>query len=439
MDRKGPVKIEILTLGCKTNQSDAASLAAELSARGHSIVSFPQPADVAIIHTCTVTQKTDYQSRQLIRRVINRNPEERVIVTGCYAQVSPESLKTIPGVDFIVGINEKGRIPEIVAAGEKCQKACVLSSPAEEKQCLDEWGVPLFPGRTRAYLKVQDGCNSFCSYCIVPYARGRNRSLPLEHALSRVRELSAHGFKEIVLTGIHLGTYGEDLPSPLSLPDLLQALEKERLGYRLRLSSIEPGEFTPRLIDSLAGSRMICPHLHIPLQSGDDRILKRMNRNYSRVSFEDLIGKLVQAIPGIAIGLDVIGGFPGEDDRAFENTLNLIDKLPLAFLHVFPFSRRKGTPAATYPAQVHSQMIRVRCQALRELGMEKKDRYYQSFLGQRERVLVEGKRDRETGMLKGYSQHYIPVLLPGEDGRMNQEVDAEITEVREGKVFGKIF
>ncbi len=432
------MKIEILTLGCKVNQSDAASLAAELSRRGHSIVSFPQPADVAIIHTCTVTQRTDYQSRQLIRRVINRNPVERVIVTGCYAQVSPESLRAISGVDYIVGIHERGRIPEIVAAGEKCREACVLSSPAEEKQRFDEWGVPLFPGRTRAYLKVQDGCNSFCSYCIVPYARGRNRSLPLEQALSRARELSVQGFKEVVLTGIHLGTYGEDLPSPLSLPDLLHALEKEHLEYRLRLSSIEPGEFTSRLIDSLANSRMICPHLHIPLQSGDDRILSRMNRNYSRVFFEDLIGKLVQAIAGIAIGLDVIGGFPGEDDRAFENTLTLIDKLPLAFLHVFPFSRREGTPAAMYPEQVPSRVIRARCQALRDLGKEKKDRYYKSFLGQKESVLVEGKRDRETGMLKGYSQHYIPVLLPGEDGRMNQEVDAEITEVREGKVFGKI-
>lgn len=438
MDPKGPLKIAMVTLGCKTNQSDAASLASELSAKGNRIVPFPQSADVTIIHTCTVTQKTDYQSRQLIRRVVVKNPTGRVIVTGCYAQVSPESIQTIPGVDFIVGINDRSKIPEIVSTGEKCQEVHILCSDVGKQKGFEEWRLPLFSERTRAYLKVQDGCNSFCSYCIVPYARGKNRSLPLDQALAQARDLSEQGFKEVVLTGIHLGTYGEDLPSSVSLLDLLQALEKESLEFRLRLSSIEPGEFTPQLIDFLASSRRICPHLHIPMQSGDDRILQGMNRNYSRAFFENLVNRLVRSIPELAIGLDVIGGFPGEDEQAFENTRNLIERLPLAYFHVFPFSRRKGTPAASFPGQVPSQVIRSRCQALRELGQKKRTQFYRSFLGQRVKVLVESKRDRESGMLKGYSQNYLPLFLPGGDELMNQEVEVEVIEVQEGKVLGEV-
>jgi threonylcarbamoyladenosine tRNA methylthiotransferase MtaB len=309
----------------------------------------------------------------------------------------------------------------------------------EKQESFEEWKLAHFADRTRAFLKVQDGCNSFCSYCTVPYARGRNRSLPLERVLFQARGLAALGFKEIVLTGIHLGTYGEDLvPSP-SLLTLLKSLEKEDLSLRLRLSSVEPREFNPSLMEYLACSRRVCPHLHIPLQSGDDRILRRMNRNYSTAFFADLVNRLAQTIPGAAIGADVIGGFPGEDDSAFLNTMTMIENLPLAYLHVFPFSKRKGTPAAAFPGQVPPQVIRARCHALRELGEKKRDSFSRSFLGQRLKVLVEGKRDRESGLLKGFSANYIPVLLPGGEELMDQEVEAEVTEVRHGKVFGKTY
>jgi len=247
----------MVTLGCKTNQSDAASLAGELAVRGHQIVPSSQAADVIIIHTCTVTQKTDYQARQMIRRMAGRNPGAQVIVTGCYAQVSPESLQAIAGVDYVIGLAERRKIPEILGSGEKPHKAQIFSSPVEKERAFDEWGLPGYTNRTRAFLKVQDGCNSFCSYCIVPYARGRNRSLPLERVLSRARALSTQGFQEVVLTGIHLGTYGEDLLPSQSLLTLLKALEKERPGFRLRLSSIEPREFNPPLLDYLAGSSCI--------------------------------------------------------------------------------------------------------------------------------------------------------------------------------------
>ncbi|NWF57704.1 MAG: tRNA (N(6)-L-threonylcarbamoyladenosine(37)-C(2))-methylthiotransferase MtaB [Syntrophaceae bacterium] len=438
MDRKSSLKVSLITLGCKVNQSDAASLAAEMAARGHQIIPSSQAADVTIVHTCTVTQKTDYQSRQIIRGLSAKNPGGRVIVTGCYAQVAPQILQNIPGVDYVVGTAERKKIPEIIGSRERSGKAGLLVSPVEKQEKFEEWGPPHFAGRTRAFLKVQDGCNSFCSYCIVPFARGRNRSLPPERVLFQARELASRGFKEIVLTGIHLGTYGEDLLPSQSLFTLLQALEGENLGLRLRLSSIEPREITPPLMDYLADSQGVCPHLHIPLQSGDDAILKRMNRNYSASFFADLVNRLAQKIPRAAIGADVIGGFPGEGDSAFRNTMSLIEALPLAYLHVFPFSKRKGTPAAVFPAQVPPQVIRARCQALRELGERKRDRFSRSFLGKRLKVLVEAKRDRGSGLLKGFSENYISVLLPGEDGLMNREVEIEATEVRDGKVFGKV-
>jgi threonylcarbamoyladenosine tRNA methylthiotransferase MtaB len=428
MDRKGPLRIAFTTLGCKVNQSDAASLASQLAGQGYQTVSFREPADVCIIHTCTVTQKTDYQSRQLIRRAISRNPQGKIIVTGCYAQVSPESLKAIPGVDFVVGVEERQKIPALISTGET----------EEKPQSQGNGKGSLSSDRTRVYLKVQDGCNSFCSYCIVPYSRGRNRSLPLEKVLADARGLSRLGYKEIVLTGIHLGAYGEDLGIPHGLRELLQALEQEMGGVRIRLSSIEPREFTPDLIDFLGRSRTICPHLHLPLQSGDDGILKMMNRNYSGSFFKNLVNRLVQTIPDLAIGLDVILGFPGEDETAFQNTFNLIEGLPIAYLHVFPFSRRKGTPAESFPGQVPSQAIKARCQTLRELGGRKREAFFRSFLGRTVRVLVENKKDRESGFFKGYSPQYIPVLLPAAEEWVNREVEVKVIEVRGEKVCGRI-
>jgi threonylcarbamoyladenosine tRNA methylthiotransferase MtaB len=432
------MKVSMVTLGCKTNQTDAASLAAELAARGYETVSSREKADAFIIHTCTVTQKTDYQARQAIRHAIAKNPEAKVIVTGCYAQVSPQSLQAIPGVDFVVSMGERKQIPALLQFPEKQKSPRILSSEVGRLAAFAEERLPLFHERTRAHLKVQDGCNSSCSYCIVPLARGRNRSLPLERARARALELASSGFKEIVLTGIHLGAYGEDLTPPRSLLDLLQALEGEPGIPRIRLSSIEPAELNLPLIDFFSRAQKICPHLHIPLQSGDEDTLRRMNRNYSPDFFEAQIHRLFQATHDLAIGADLIGGFPGEDDRAFENTYNLVSRLPLAYLHVFPFSRREGTPAANFPDPVPSAVIKARCRALRELGMRKRDDFYRAFLGRRLEVLVESKRDSETALLKGFSRNYIPVLIDGGEEWVDREMDVQITEVRNERVFGKM-
>lgn len=438
MDRNISLRIAITTLGCKTNQSDAASLAAELKARGHKLIPFKERADVYIIFTCTVTGKTDYQSRQLIRRALAQNPQGRVIVTGCYAQVAPQALRNIPGVDFIVGVTAEHKIPALLLPAAKNKEVQVLVYPLEETSSFLDRPVPFWGEHTRAFLKIQDGCNSFCSYCLVPYARGRNRSLPLAAVLNKVEDLYKEGFKEIVLTGIHLGTYGEDLNPPQKLLDLLQALEEFPGKLRFRLSSLEPTEINPPVIEFLSTSQKICSHLHIPLQSGDDGILKKMHRPYTASFYAQLIDLLHKKIADLAIGTDLICGFPGEDEKAFQNTFNLLRDLPLAYFHVFPFSRRPGTPAATFPGQVPPSTIKERCQILRALGEEKRQLFYRAHVGKVLPVLGEGKRDRESGFWQGYSRNYIPLNFSGPEELINQEVLVQVTSVQGRKVFGKI-
>ncbi len=438
MDRSSPLKIAFSTLGCKTNQSDAASLAAELKARGHKIVSAKEVADVYIIFTCTVTAKTDYQSRQLVRRALTKNPHAQVIVTGCYAQVAPRTLCAIPGIDFIVGVTAESRIPELIGTGEKNKEAKVFLSSSAQTLSLGQNVIPFWGEHTRAFLKIQDGCNSFCSYCIVPYARGRSRSRPIEEVLNQVGDLWRAGFREIVLTGIHLGSYGEDLDPPQNLLVLLKALENFEGDVRFRLSSLEPTEISTPLIEFLSTAHKFCPHLHIPLQSGDNRILKMMQRPYTVSFYAQLVSLLHRSIMDLAIGTDIICGFPGEDEQAFQNTLHLLESLPLAYLHVFPYSRRPGTPAASFPDQVPSSLIKERSQALRELGDKKKHLFYKAFAGRVLRVLVEEKRDKEGGLWRGYSRNYIPIIFPGGEGLINQEVAVKVETVQGIRVFGKI-
>jgi threonylcarbamoyladenosine tRNA methylthiotransferase MtaB len=272
-----------------------------------------------------------------------------------------------------------------------------------------------FPNHTRAFLKIQDGCNAFCSYCIVPYARGRSRSLAPAQVLERLARLARRGFQEVVLTGIHLGAYGQDQHPPTDLAGLLRAIEAERPVERLRLSSIEPREITDGLLAVFADAQTICPHLHIPLQSGDDRILGLMNRNYDRNFFSDTVRRILSARPETALGLDVMAGFPGEDEGAFQKTCELIESLPIAYLHVFPFSRSPGTRAAEMGLQVRAEEKKDRASRLRLLGDQKRLAFMERFVGRPLQVLVEGGCMRTTGDLRGFSEHYLPVALSGRE------------------------
>jgi threonylcarbamoyladenosine tRNA methylthiotransferase MtaB len=426
-------KVAITTLGCKINQFESAAMAETLATEGFQVVPFAESADIYVINTCTVTARTDAESRRLIRRACRQNPHARIAVTGCYAQVAFEELLDMPGVNLVLGNSEKkgiGAMLREIGAGQKVMVADISRERDGSGTRLES-----FAEHTRAFLQVQNGCDAFCSYCIVPYARGRSRSVPLDEALAGIRTFAQKGFKEVVLTGIHLGGYGLDLAPPLTLFDLLTAAEEQRLVGRIRVGSIEPTEIADALIAFIAASKVVCPHLHIPLQSGDDQVLSRMNRNYSTRLFREVVEKLVTAVPSLCIGSDIITGFPGESEKEFRQGFQFLESLPLAYLHVFPFSPRSGTPAATMANQLHSSVIKERAKALRKLSEQKKRAYYRGFIGKDVAVLVQN-RD-ENGLLKGLSRNYLPVFLEGDDSLVNSEQLVRITGVVREEVRGE--
>ncbi len=436
-------RFTITTLGCKVNQYESEALAQKLSDDGQWVISRDKEiADLCIINTCTVTQKASMQSRQAIRQAIRSHPKARIIVTGCYAQTEPDEINKIKGVHHVIGHFDKHKLPDMILAG----KENILPSPDLEQKIHHFNPMPSvgLGYRTRPFLKIQDGCNDFCTYCIVPYARGPSRSLPPERVLDNINKIHQACYHEVVLTGIHLGNYGIDLGKrKADLLDLLNRIRKTCTIDRVRLSSIEPFELTEDIIKFVAqsgsGPAKICHHFHIPLQSGDDFILKKMHRPYSRSFFIDLVEKIHKLLPDCAIGVDTLIGFPGESDRAFENTYSLIEQLPVSYLHVFPFSPRKGTPAYSYPDKVNSNVIRERCQKMRTLGKLKRNVFYNKFKGKTLEILIEGKQKKSTNLLKGITSNYIPVLVKGEDKLKNTMANVTIDEVNDNsQVFGKI-
>ena len=394
--------------------------------------------NLCIINTCTVTQKASMQSRQAVRQFIRSNPKAQIIVTGCYAQTEPDELKKIDGVHHIIGHGDKHNIPDIVLSQEKGlpSPSLTLRNILHEHH-FKQIPVTVFGNRTRPFLKIQDGCDTFCTYCIVPYARGPSRSMPLESILKNIHCLKQTGFHEVVLTGVHLGAYGLDLSPQTSLTALLDHIRDSNAIDRVRLSSIEPHELTQDIIKLVAETDIFCPHFHIPLQSGDDRILKKMHRPYTSSFFIDLIVKIKDHVSDAAIGVDILIGFPGETEKAFENTYSIIEKLPVTYLHVFPFSPRPGTPAGKYPQKVPQKTIKARCEKMRRLGNEKKRIFYGTFIGKTVKVLIEGKREKATGLLKGITSNYIPVHVVGKDDLFNTLVQVKIKKIRKNNtVFG---
>ncbi len=385
-----------------------------LQGAGYSQVPFEAGADLVIVNTCTVTAATDAESRKLIRRARRLNASCRVVVTGCYAQIDPASLSAIPGVSLVIGNEEKRDLLVLLAEEGTRVSDIRLTEVAAVPS------ISVFTERSRAFVQIQNGCDAFCAYCIIPYARGRSRSVPTTEIVEQVRHLVEGGYPEIVLTGIHIGGYGSDLQPPQSLLSLLRQLEAQTDVKRLRLGSIEPTEISSELIEAVAFSEVICPHFHIPLQSGDDDILRAMNRTYTAGFFADLVHDIRWRLPDAAIGLDVIAGFPGETDAQFENTFRLIEALPVTHLHVFPFSRRPGTPAAQMSGQVPPEQIRRRASRLRALGEAKERAFAKGFIGQDVEVVVEGGRD--AGERRGLTRNYLTIRFPddGDPGRTSR-------------------
>jgi threonylcarbamoyladenosine tRNA methylthiotransferase MtaB len=425
-------RIAITTLGCKINQFESAAMTQALEQDGYSIVPFSESADIYVINSCTVTAKTDAESRRLIRRATRQNSEARVVVTGCYAQMAGEDLLKMPGVNLILGNSEKRDIAGFLREMGDQPKAVV--SDISRQKSGESAPLESFAEHTRAFLQVQNGCDARCAYCIVPFARGASRSVAPQDALAGMASFTSKGFKEIVLTGIHLGGYGLDLTPPTDLLGFLTLAEEAGIVKRLRIGSVEPTEVSPELVRFIAASGMVCPHLHLPLQSGSDGVLSRMNRGYTTALYKSVVDALVRAVPDISIGTDLIAGFPAETDQEFAETYRFIEELPLAYLHVFPFSPRPGTPAATMKGQLHSKVVKERAEALRVLSDKKKNAYAEGFVGRELQVLVQKDADGR----KGLSRNYLPVLIKGSGSLFNSEVTVLITGSLDGELVGEL-
>ncbi len=427
---------KIITLGCKVNQYESAYLGEAFRRAGWRQAGNAEPCDAVIVNTCIVTMRAAHQSRQAIRKAIRENKRATVAAVGCYAQAFPKEIADIEGVHIITDNRTKRQVVERLQENISAQTKILSLQPFERNAPFEFLDICTFPGRTRAYLKIQDGCESFCSYCIVPFTRGPCRSLAPEKAISVLRQFAAQGFREVVLTGIHLGKYGEDLEHGCTLKTLLEQIVEENLPLRIRLSSLEPNEIDEALIDMVADCGRLCRHFHVPLQSGDDRVLRRMNRHATRKAFQKLVETIHSRIPKAAIGVDVMAGFPGEDRTAHMNTYSLIRDLPVSYLHVFPFSPRPGTAAASFPDRVDPKVIKERAAQLRELSRKKRLQFYESRLDDSSEVLIETWQDRQQRLVKGTSDNYLPVIFPSDTLHQGQLVRLRIAGVCEHGVTG---
>jgi threonylcarbamoyladenosine tRNA methylthiotransferase MtaB len=425
---------QIITLGCKVNQYESACLREAFLQAGWLEVQKDGKAEASIVNTCIVTRSASYQSRQAIRRAIKENPGGLTAAVGCYAQVFPEHLMEIRGLDVVAGNRTKLRLPDFLLLREKDGFPLLVPEDFSSPSFSDFLPVS---DRTRAMLKIQDGCDSFCSYCIVPYARGPVRSLEPQRVIENLEALSDKGYQEVVLTGIHLGRYGIDLKSSPSLQNLLVLIGGEKLPLRIRLSSLEPKEIAGELIEMVASEPWLCRHFHIPLQSGDDNILKRMNRHYTAREFRSLIEAIHARVPLAAIGADILAGFPGEDESAYLSTYDLVQDLPLSYFHVFPFSPREGTPAWSFADRVPDHEIKKRTAKLRVLGERKRVAFYESCMGKEFEVLSEGWHEKGLSV-KGLSDNYLPVVFPSSDPSQNVMSPVRIERVGRKKVHGAL-
>lgn len=424
--------VSIVTLGCKTNQFESAAMSEQLQRAGYQQVAFEAGAELVIVNTCTVTAATDAQSRKLIRRARRFNPKARIVVTGCYAQIDPQSLNQLPGVSLVIGNNEKGQLLECLL--ENTEPGQIQVSDIRDSSTIEPLSLTGFEHRSRAFVQIQNGCDAFCSYCIIPYARGRSRSVLVSDVVSQIEKLSANGYPEIVLTGIHIGNYGQDFNPRIDLLTLLQKIEQSSFSGRLRLGSIEPTELSEKLYRYILNSDWICPHFHIPLQAGDDDILRRMNRYYSTAFFAKLLDDLHKMNPYSAIGLDVITGFPGETEAQFQTTCQLLQQLPFSHLHVFPFSKRSGTPAADMPDQVSGEVMKQRAAGLRKIGTEKNQNFTRKFIGSDLEIVIEG--GEADGLRKGLSRNYLPVWIPVTSATPGELLRVKITGLYKDGLIG---
>lgn len=421
-------RVALHTLGCRLNSSETGSIAQGFKDRGYEIVEFGEAADVVFINTCTVTDAADSTCRNLIRKAHNSSPEAKIVVAGCYAQMEPERIAGMQGVDLVLGNSEKYKVFDY------------LDEEGENQIHVDKsWeffgaATTTADSHTRAFLKIQDGCNYVCSFCIIPFARGRSRAISVADAVLEAKKLVSNGFKEIVLTGVNIGEYEQS--SGEKLHDLVASLLAIDGLERFRLSSVEPNTITDELIEVLKSSPKVQDHFHLPLQSGDDEILQGMRRKYTVADYKRIINKLMTAFPNAGIGADMIVGFPGETKEQFENTFNLVRELPLTHFHVFPYSKRKNTTAAKVENHIHHAEKKQRVKTLMMFGDAKLNLFTEDQVGKRTKVLFE--RRNKQGLFEGYSSNYIRVQVQTDLDLSNQICEVYLSGIENGKLIGEI-
>ncbi|MDR6551298.1 tRNA (N(6)-L-threonylcarbamoyladenosine(37)-C(2))-methylthiotransferase MtaB [Paenibacillus qinlingensis] len=427
------------TLGCKVNFYDTEAIWQLFKNEGYEQVDFENTADVYVINTCTVTNTGDKKSRQMIRRAIRRNPEAIVAVTGCYAQTSPAEIMAIPGVDMVIGTQDREKIIPLVKQFESDRQPINAVRNIMKTRSFEELDVPDFADRTRAFLKIQEGCNNFCTFCIIPWSRGLMRSREPQSVIAQAEQLVAAGYQEIVLTGIHTGGYGEDIED-YSLAKLLKDLDKVEGLKRIRISSIEASQITDEVIDVLKSSDKMCRHLHIPLQAGDDQVLARMRRKYTTAEFARKIERLHEIMPDVAITTDVIVGFPGETEEMFRDGYKFMEQMKFSEMHVFPYSKRTGTPAARMEDQVDEEIKNARVHELIDLSEKMQLAYAQKFVGQVLEVIPERtyKGAPDSGLYSGYSDNYVQLVFEGSEEMIGQVCRVKVTEAGVNESKGQL-
>lgn len=425
------------TLGCKVNQYDTEAMQELFRQRGYRIVGFEEPAEVYVINTCTVTQAGDRKSRQIIRRAHRTSPHGVIAVTGCYAQRAADAVLRLPGVSVALGTQHRHKIVDYV---ERAAHTGVSINGVEdimEVRTFEETPITAYEGKTRAVLKIQEGCSQFCAYCIIPYARGPVRSRDPQQVRQEVVRLAAAGYPEVVLTGIHIASYGKDL-AQRDLLSLLQDIHETEGLIRIRLGSVEPTLLTDAFVQGIQALPKVCPHFHVSLQSGCDATLRRMNRKYTTQEYRTILERLRSHLTDAAVTTDMMTGFPGETEDEFEQTLAFVREMAFSKIHVFSYSPREGTPAARFPDQVPAPVKEMRSQRLSKLASVLEAAYQSRFLGRTETVLFEGEWDGCSGWLEGHTAHYIPVAAPGPPSLEGRFGKVLLERVENGRMLGRI-
>lgn len=426
--------VALHTLGCKLNFSETSEIANQFIQNGYRIVNFDNKADVYVFNTCTVTENAEKECRQLVRRALRKNPSAFVIVTGCYAQLRPTEISEIEGVNAVLGSNEKFKVFELLNDFNKTDLSCIYVSPTEK---LNGFGKAVSSdsiNRTRAFLKIQDGCNYKCSFCTIPLARGKSRSMDIDELVKEFERLVLDGYKEIILTGVNVGDYSDSVNN--NVLSVLKRLIEIDGDFRIRISSIEPNLLSDEIIHLTAESDKLCNHFHIPLQSGSNKVLSMMQRRYKTEEYKNLIEKINLLIPDAGIGIDVIVGFPGETEKLFEETYDFISNLSFSYLHVFTYSERPNTKAISLPDKVPIEERRRRNNLLRNLSDKKKMSFYHTMISTKQKVLFES--DSDNGLLKGYTSNYIRFATEINTELINNFADVIIKEIKDGVAIGNI-